>query len=182
MKIVVGITGASGVCLGERLVRALQGHEVSVVVTHAAWRIMEHEMDARPTFEGATLYQEDDFEAPFASGSSPFDAMAVIPCSMKTLAGIANGYSGTLVMRAADNALRTDRRLVLVPRETPLSLPALENMARLRAAGAVILPPVLAFYHHPTSIDDIIDYVVGKTLDAMHIPNELFTRWGNDAS
>ena len=178
MKIILGITGASGVCLGVRLVEALRDHDVSVIVTKAAWQIMDHEMDSRPAFEGATLYAEDDFSAPCASGSSHFDAMAVIPCSMKTLAGIAHGYSATLVMRAADNALRTNRRLVLVPRETPLSLPALENMAHLRAAGAIILPPVLAFYHQPKTIADIMNYVVGKTLDAMGIDNDLFTRWG----
>ena len=177
MRIVVGITGASGACLGVRLVKVLADHEVSVIVSEAAWRIIDLEMGQRPDFGDAPLFEGGDFGAPMASGSCLFDAMVVAPCSMKTLAGIARGYAETLVIRAADNALRLGRRLVLVPRETPLSLASLENMAELRRAGAIILPPVLAFYHQPKGLEDMIDYVVGKILDALGIQNDLYSRW-----
>jgi len=177
MRIVVGITGASGVCLGVRLVETLKGHEVALIVSHDAWRIMDLEIGSRPEFPGVQVFDGQDFSAPMASGSAVFDAMAVAPCSMKTLAGIAHGYSDTLIIRAADNALRLGRRLVLVPRETPLSLASLENLVAVRRAGAIVLPPVLAFYHRPRRIEDMVDYVVGKVLDALGIPNDLYDRW-----
>jgi 4-hydroxy-3-polyprenylbenzoate decarboxylase len=175
--VVVGITGASGVQLGVRLTEVLKGHDVLAIVSDAAWRLMDIELEKRPSFEGITLLGEQDFDAPVASGSFRFDAMAVVPCSMKTLAGIANGYSDTLVIRAADNALRLGRKLILVPRETPLSLSALENMVKVRRAGAIVLPPVLAFYHRPMQVQDLADYVVGKVLDALGLDHNLYRRW-----
>jgi len=177
MRIVVGITGASGACLGVRLVETLKAHEVALIVSHDAWRIMDLEIGSRPEFPGVQVFGGQDFSAPMASGSDVFDAMVVVPCSMKTLAGIAHGYSDTLIIRAADNALRLGRRLVLVPRETPLSLASLENLVAVRRAGAIVLPPVLAFYHRPRRIEDMVDYVVGKVLDALGIPNDLYDRW-----
>jgi 4-hydroxy-3-polyprenylbenzoate decarboxylase len=177
VKIVVGITGASGVQLGVRLVSALKGHEVTAIISDEAWRLMDIELGKRPAFKGVTVLGGKDFEAPISSGSCLFDGMAVVPCSMKTLSGIANGYADTLVIRVADNALRIGRKLVLVPRETPLSLSAIENMAKLRTAGAIILPPVLAFYNQPRTVDDMVDYVVGKVLDSLGIENHLYRRW-----
>ncbi len=178
MKIVVGITGASGVQLGVRLVAALKGHEVTAIISDEAWKLIDIELGKRPAFKGVTVLGQSNFEAPISSGSYLFDGMAVVPCSMKTLSGIANGYADTLVIRVADNALRMGKRLVLVPRETPLSLSAIENMAKLRTAGAIILPPVLAFYHQPKSVDDMVDYVTGKVLDSLGIANNLYRRWG----
>jgi flavin prenyltransferase len=178
MRIIVGITGASGVQLGVRLVEALAGHERTAIISDAAWKLMDIEMGKRPSFDGVTVLGEKDFESPPASGSHLFDAMAVIPCSMKTLAGIAHGYSDTLIIRSADNALRLGRRLVVSPRETPLSLAALENMVKLRQSGAIVLPPILAFYQKPCRVEDMVDYVVGKMLDALGIENNLYRRWG----
>lgn len=178
MRIVVGITGASGVRLGVRLVQALKGHEVHAIISDQAWKLMDIELGKRPAFKGVTVLGEKDFEAPVSSGSFLFDGMAVAPCSMKTLAGIANGYADTLIIRTADNALRIGKRLVVVPRETPLSLSALENMVKLRSAGAIILPPILAFYNQPRTVDDLVDYVVGKVLDSLGIDNHLYRRWG----
>ena len=176
MRVIVGITGASGVVLGVRLVEALREHEVIPVVTRTAWALMEREMGGRPGF-GQTVYAADDFHAPVASSSFLCDGMAVVPCSMKTLAGIATGYADTLVIRAAENMLRMGKRVVLVPRETPLSLAAIENLLRVKQAGAIVLPPALAFYPQPRSVDDMIHFIVGKVLDGLGIPNRLYNRW-----
>jgi len=180
MRIIVGVCGASGAAMGVRLIewlRAQGEHEVHAIVTDAAWRILEIENGARPDL-GEPLYGEDDFECVLASSSFRPDAMAVIPCSMKTLAGLARGDQGSLIVRAGDIMLRMRRPLVVVPRETPLSLPAVENMAALLRAGAVVLPPVLAFYHRPQTVQHMVDFVVGKTLDALGIDNDLYARWG----
>ena len=178
MKLIIAVTGASGVALGARLIELLrEDHEVWVIVTKTARLLFDTELGGFPDFSGAKVLEDDDFNSPPASGSFRFDAMAVAPCSMKTLSGITTGYADTLVARAADNALRMRKRLVIVPRETPLSTIALENMAKLSGAGAVILPPVLTFYNHPESIDDMINYVLGKTLDALEIDNNLYRRW-----
>ena len=181
MKIVVGISGASGVAMGVRLVEWLcqrDEHQTYAVVTDAAWRILEIETGDRPDL-GVPVYGEADFESALASSSFLVDAMAVIPCSMRTLAGLAHGTQETLLTRAGDIMLRMRRPLVVVPRETPLSLPAVENMAALLRAGAVVLPPVLGFYHRPGTVQDMIDFVVGKALDALGIDNDLYTRWGS---
>jgi len=180
MKVIVGVCGASGASMGLRLVRWLRERkefETHVILTRAARRLVEIETGAPPEIE-APVHDEDDFESPLASSSFRPDAMAILPCSLKTLAGLAHGENSTLTMRAGDIMLRLRRPLVVVPRETPLSLPAVENMAALLRAGAVVLPPVVGFYHRPRTLDDMVDFIVGKTLDAMGIDNDLFKRWG----
>jgi len=180
MRIIVGVSGASGVVMGWRLIDYLLGrgeHEVHVIVTSAARRISEIEMGGAPDV-AAPVYGEDDMDSPLASGSFRADAMVVAPCSMKTLAGLASGFQDTLLIRAGDIALRMRRPLVVVPRETPLSLPAVENMAALLRAGAVVLPPCPAFYPGPQSVGDIVDFIVGRILDVLGIENDLYVRWG----
>lgn len=179
MKLIVGICGASGASMGLRLVewlRAREEFDTHVILTSAARRIIEIETGSAPEV-GAPLYEEGDFESPLASSSFRPDAMAILPCSLKTLAGLARAENSTLTMRAGDIMLRLRRPLVVAPRDTPLSLPAVENMAALLRAGAVVLPPVVAFYHEPHTLEDMVDFIVGKTLDAMGIDNDLFKRW-----
>lgn len=123
------------------------------------------------------IWENDDFEAPFMSGSNTPKAVIIIPCSVGKLAAIANGISGNLIERAADVALKERRRLILVVRETPLSLIHLENMVKVARAGAEILPAMPAFYHHPETIDDMVNFVVGKVLDLLRIEHDLFKKW-----
>lgn len=181
MKIAVGITGASGVILGFRLLKelALKGHKLFGIVTKNAKHVIEHEMEPNFTPPTSVIYYEDnDYQAPLNSSSFMLDAMIIAPCSMKTLAAVAIGYADTLIIRVAENVLRTNAKLILVPRETPLSTSSLKNMLKLRIEGAIIFPPVVAYYHHPKSVDDITNFFVGKILDLLHIPNDLYNRWG----
>lgn len=180
MKVIVAITGASGVVYGLRLVEVLKelGIETHCVVSKIAKRLIEHEVGGYDLSGAAMVYSEDDIEAPPSSGSALFDVMVIIPCSMKTLASIANGMASNLIARAADVMMKEGRRLVLVPRETPLSPIHLENMLRLSRAGVTILPAMPAFYHKPKGLDDMVDFIVGKTLDSMGIKNDLYRRWG----
>ncbi|MEF9438500.1 MAG: UbiX family flavin prenyltransferase [Candidatus Mariimomonas ferrooxydans] len=122
-------------------------------------------------------YKEDNLSAPVSSGSFITDGMFVVPCSMKTLSGIANGYASNLVERAADVILKENRKLILAPREMPFNAIHLENMLKLARLGVTIAPPVPAFYHKPKKINDIIDFVVGKILDSSNVNNRLFRRW-----
>lgn len=179
MKLIVGISGASGVAIGCRMVEWLRErgeHDVHVIVTRAARRIMAIEMGREPDLGRA--YGEDDFESPLASSSFMADAMLVAPCSMKTLAGLAQGLQETLLVRAGDIMLKMRRPLAVLPRETPLSLPVVENMAALLRAGAIVAPPMLAFYQNPKRIEDMVDFAVGKALDAVGVENDLYKRWG----
>jgi len=127
----------------------------------------------------ARSYEVGDVSAPIASGSFPTDGMVVVPCSMKTLAGVATGYSDNLLLRAADVTLKERRRLVLVVRETPLSLIHIENMATAARAGAVVLPAMPGFYHRPSTVAEMVDQVVGKALDALGVENTLSRHWGD---
>ena len=151
-------------------------HDVHLILTRAARRLFEIEEGAVPEFDTPT-YDDDDMEAPLASGSFRPDAMVVAPCSMKTLAALAHGFQMNLLTRAGDIALKMRRPLVVVPRETPLSLPVVENMAALLRAGAVVLPPSLALYPKPKTVEDMVDFVVGKVLDVLGIANDLYRRW-----
>lgn len=182
-ELVVGVTGASAPHLAVRLLRELA--ELPTVRTHlvmsrAAHRTIELETEWRPDEVAALAdvqYTRGDVAAAVASGSFRTSGMVVIPCSMKTLAGIAHGYTDDLLSRAADVCLKERRRLVLVTRETPLNLLHLRNMAAVTEAGGVILPPVPAFYPGPTSVADLLAHTVGKVLDQFDIDHDLFTRW-----
>lgn len=181
-KIVVGISGASGVIYGVRLLEVLkqQGIETHLVMSPAAkmtivaetkYSILSVEKIA------SRVYKFNDIAAPISSGSFQVDGMVVIPCSMHTLGALASGVADSLLTRAAEVTMKEKRPLVIVPRETPLTLIHIENMERLAKAGAVILPAMPAFYSKPRTIDDIIDHTVGKVLDILKIENNMFKRW-----
>ena len=182
-RIIVGISGATGVVYGIRTLKALRtcGVETHLVVTQSAIKnlIIETEYTAADLESLAhTVYDVDDVGAAIASGSYKVDGMVVIPCSIKTLSAVANSFNHNLLVRAADVTLKERRRLVLVVRETPLHEGHLELMTKVTRAGGIIMPPVPAFYHMPKTIDDLIDQTVGKVLDLFSIDGKLFKRWG----
>ena len=182
MRLVVAITGASGVIYGKRLLEILRekGVETHLIVSKAAETVIRHELEmTKKDAErwASQIYNADDLCAPLTSGSFQTDGMVVIPCSMKTLAGIAHGYSDNLILRAADVTIKEGRKLVLVPRETPLSAIHLRNMLELARQGVIILPAMPAYYHKPKSINDLVDFVVGKVLDCLGIEHNLLKRW-----
>jgi 4-hydroxy-3-polyprenylbenzoate decarboxylase len=194
----LALTGASGMPYGLRLLECLlaAGCRVQLLYSQAAQIVARQEMDfelpSRPADARAALlarlqpadpdllavYGREEWFAPVASGSNPPDAMVVCPCSMGTLAAIAQGLANNLIGRAADVVLKEGRKLVLVPRETPFSAIHLENMLRLSRAGAVILPPSPGFYHHPQQVQDLVDFVVARILDQLRVPHQLMQRWG----
>jgi flavin prenyltransferase len=193
----VAIAGASGAPYAHRLVEFLihQGHSMYLTVSGDGLsilhdetglllkgsetdieRILEKHFGAR---EGQIrFFTESSMYAPIASGSVRVDAMVVIPCSMKALAAIANGFASNLIERAADVMLKEKRKLILVPRETPLSAIHLRNMLALAEAGCHIIPPMPAFYHHPKTINDLVDFIVGRVLDSMGVEHDVSPRWG----
>lgn len=195
--VLVAICGASGTRYGLRLVEqlALSGAAVSVVISESGRLVCREEtgldLSGDPVkaqgelcaylalAEEITLVPPDDLSAAAASGSAPPDAMVVAPCSMGTLARIASGISGNLIERAADVMLKERRPLLLVPRETPLSEIHLENMLRVTRCGALLIPAMPAFYHHPRTIEDMVDFVVGRVLDQLGIEHSLYRRWGS---
>ena len=193
----LAFTGASGMPYGMRLLECLlaAGGRVQLLYSQAGQIVARQEMgldlpsrpaEARdlllaryPAAPGQLeVYGREEWFAPVASGSNPPDAMVICPCSMGTLAAVAQGLADNLIHRAADVVLKEGRKLVLVPRETPLSAIHLENMLRLARAGAVILPPNPGFYHHPASVDQIVDFVVARLLDQLQVPHQLMERWG----
>lgn len=181
-RIVVGITGASGVIYGIELLRtlALIGYETHVIITDAARTNILIETDVSIVEVEAMahrVYSDTDMAAPIASGSFLTAGMVVIPCTVKSLSAISNSYTASLLVRAADVCLKERRPLVLVVRETPLHQGHLELMLKAASLGAVILPPIPAFYHRPESIQDLILQTLGKVLDCLRIPHELFRRW-----
>ena len=182
MKIVLCITGASGVVYGVRILEELakRGHEVSLVVTQGGERLLSYEveMEAEELKRWAShFYRESDLEAPIASGSQKFDALVIAPCSMKTAAGIAHGYAENLVLRVADVALKEERKLILVIRETPLNAIHLENLLKLSRLGVHIVPAAPGFYGKPRSIEELVNFIVGKVLDLLGVENDLVPRW-----
>jgi len=177
MRIVVAITGASGAILGQRLLENLTDHEVHLIVSKAAKMVIAHELGEGASLPATVCYEEDEWDSPLASSSFLVDAMAIVPCSMKTLSGIAHGYADNLILRAAENVLRLGRRLVVVPRETPLSLADIENMRRVKLAGAIVLPPNMAYYYRPQTVGEVTDFFVGKILDVLGIEHGLYRRW-----
>jgi 4-hydroxy-3-polyprenylbenzoate decarboxylase len=185
LEIVVGISGASGIGYGIRLLEILKekGITTSLVVSDSARKILEIETEFSPDDVedlASQVYSPLDFTAPIASGSHLFQAMVVIPCSMGTLAGIAAGTSDTLITRAADICLKERRKLILVTRETPLSLVHLKNMVSATVAGAIVLPACPAFYSRPKTVQEVEDVLVGRVLDLLGIEHQLFLRWGGN--
>lgn len=186
LRVVVGITGASGAVYGVRLLLALKGAGVETHLVVSRWGEetirQETGLDPGEVRGLATrAYPNDDLAAPPASGSFPVDAMAVVPCSMNTAAAIAHGFSRDLISRAADVCLKERRRLVVVPREAPLSALHLENLLRLARAGAVVLPPVPAFYLRPASVEELVDGTVARILEHLGVPPAEAPRWAGDA-
>lgn len=183
-RLVVGISGASGIPLAVRTVRALSDHfEVHAIVTEAAKTVIENETEDREATlqqirsASSVVYHESDLGAPIASGSFGTDGMVVVPASMKSVAGIRTGLSENLLVRAADVTLKEDRPLVVVPRETPLSEIHLENLLELRRRGVAVVPPVLGFYFQPESMEDLLDHVVGKILERFDIEHDRYPEW-----
>ncbi len=183
-RLVVGLAGASGVAYGIRILEVLRDMpdiETHLVVSGGAQRTIELETDfEREYVEGLADQVHDlrDVAAPLSSGSFRTMGMVVVPCSMKTLSGIANSFSDNLLMRAADVTLKERRPLVLLTRETPLHLGHARLMVQAIEIGAIVMPPVPALYHRPKTIEDIIDHSVSRVLDLFGIENELVTRWG----
>jgi 4-hydroxy-3-polyprenylbenzoate decarboxylase len=181
-RIIVALSGASGIVYGIRLLEAARelGVETDLIMTDLAARMVEIETSLDPdqvTALATRVHDNFDFTSPLASGSARHQGMIVIPCSMKTVAGIACGFSDNLLLRAADCTLKEHRPLVLVPRETPLSAIHLRNMLVLAEAGAVILPACPGFYHRPQNIQGLVDHVVGKVFDILAIDHQLYNRW-----
>ncbi len=183
-RIIVGISGATGVIYGMRMLKALReaGVETHLVITQSAVKNLELETECTvETLESMAnvVYDIDDIGAAIASGSFKVDGMVVAPCTIKTLSAIANSYNFNLLVRAAYVTLKERRRLILLVRETPLHEGHLELMMRVTRMGGIIMPPVPAFYHMPKTLEDIINQTVGKVLDLFSIDSKLFKRWGS---
>lgn len=194
----VAISGASGAPYALRLLQALTkgGHSIYLTISGDGLSILNEETgmmlkgsetDIQYALEKhleakegqITYFDEDNMYAPIASGSVKVDAMVVIPCSMKALASIAHGFASNLIERAADVMLKEKRKLIIVPRETPLSVIHLRNMLSLAEAGCQVIPAMPAFYHHPKRVPDMVDFIAGRVLDSMGVENDLSPRWGS---
>ena len=183
MKILVAITGASGALYAQRLLSNLdpRAHEVHVVLSNYAQQVISEELpDGLQLQPGVTSHNVKSMNAPFASGSNPADVMVVIPCTMGTMGRIAHGYSSDVLLRAADVILKEKKKLILVPRETPLSLVHVKNMELLLLAGATILPANPSFYAKPQTITEVVDTVVARVLDHIGVANKLAPRWAEE--
>ncbi len=183
MRVIVGVSGASGAIYGIRLLQELRraGVETHLVLSPWAREIIRQETDFRPEEVEAladVCYDPRNQAAAISSGSFLTAGMVVAPCSMKTVAAIAHGFADNLLARAADVCIKEQRKLILVPRETPLSAIHLENLLRLARLGVVVLPPVPAFYHRPNSLSDVIDQTVARVLDQLGVSHALIKRWG----
>jgi len=187
MRLIVAITGATGVIYGIKLLEILKKIDVETHLIISKWarKIIEEETDYSPEDIrrlASYNYESDNFNAPIASGSYKTEGMVVVPCSMKTLSSIAHGYADSLITRAADVVIKDKRKLILVPRETPLSVIHLENMLKLARLGVIILPPMPAFYYKPVNLEDIYSHIFSRILDQFGIDNHLFKRWGEGGS
>jgi flavin prenyltransferase len=181
-KIVIGFSGASGITYGIRLLEVLHSIDIQTFLIVSEWAKKNIEIETDKTLEyvkslSSINYDNFKLDASVSSGSFLHDGMVIVPCSMKSLSSIANGYDDTLISRAASVTLKESRKLILVPRETPLSRIHLENMIKLQDAGAIILPAMPGFYHKPSTINEIVDHLVGKILDQLKIKHDLFSRW-----
>jgi len=178
-RIVVAMTGASGAAIGLRLLESLTDHEVHLILSAGGEAVIAQELGG-VELPASYRYEAGQIGARLASSSFLTGAMVVAPCSMKTLSAIAHGFADNLIVRVAEIMLRTNRPLVLVPRETPLSLMAIENMHKVCLAGGVILPPMVGYYAAPQTVDDVTDFFVGKILDVLGIEHQLYQRWVGD--
>lgn len=190
---IVGITGASGILYGVRLVQVLQeiGYPLEIVISESARLVIREELGIAPksftrpedlealfgSSKGIQVHSPKDFTAPIASGSYPVQGMVIVPCSMGTLGAIASGVNQNLIHRAADCVLKEGRKLVMVPRETPLNAIHLENMLKLARLGVSMVPAMPGFYSGIQSVQDMVDFLVGKILDQIGISNALYPRW-----
>jgi len=187
LKLVVAVGGASGAPYARRLIEVLAAMPRELVTPHlvfssAARKVWTTELGSPPAELPFPVWDSRDFNAPFASGSAGFTAMVIIPCSMGGLARIAHGISQDLVGRAADVMLKERRTLILVARETPLSLIHLENMTAVTRAGAIVMPAAPSFYGRPRAIEELLDTVVGRVLDHLGLPARLGPRWGEETA
>jgi 4-hydroxy-3-polyprenylbenzoate decarboxylase len=183
MRIIVAITGATGVLYAQRLLDSLasQEHVVHLILSRYAPQVIAEELPGGICVpKGVTTHSLKSMNAPFASGSNAFDAMVIIPCTMGTLGRIAHGLSDDLILRAADVTLKERRKLILVPRETPINLVHVRNMELLLLAGAIVLPANPSFYAQPTSVTAVVDTVVGRVLDHLGIAQGLTPRWQDE--
>jgi 4-hydroxy-3-polyprenylbenzoate decarboxylase len=183
LKLIIGITGSTGVIYGVRLLEVLKEKNIQTHLIITEWAKKCLAMETALTIDyvkslATNISDEINMAASISSGTHKIDGMIVIPCTMKTLSSIAVGYDETLVARAAGVTLKESRKLVLVTRETPLTAINLENMLKLARLGVVILPPVPGFYTKPKNIDDIVNHTIGKCLDQFNIEHDLYRRWG----
>jgi 4-hydroxy-3-polyprenylbenzoate decarboxylase len=182
MRLVVGITGSTGIIYGIKMLESLKRLKIEIHLIMSEWAkkclVLETKYDLKYVKSLAGGYSDDsNMAASVSSGTYKTDGMIVIPCSMKTLSAIANGYDETLVARAAGVTIKESRKLVLVTRETPFSSIHLENMLKLARIGVVILPPIPGFYNKPKTIDDLVNHTIGKCLDQFDMDHKLFKRW-----
>jgi 4-hydroxy-3-polyprenylbenzoate decarboxylase len=189
---IIGITGASGVVYGTRLLEVLSGmgFSIDLILSEAGRIVLKEELgyDLSPDVNSlknfiklndatVRIYDNKSFEVPPASGSYQPEGMIIAPCSMATLAALAYGFADNLIRRSGDVMIKQQLPLILLPRETPLSAIHLENMLKLSRLGVTILPPMPAFYHAPSSVDDLVDFVIGRVLDVMGVDHSLYKRW-----
>jgi len=183
MRLILAITGSSGVIYGIKVLEILSNLRIETHLIISEWgeRNVQIETDRSVEFVKSLAtkqYSSTNMAAPISSGSFRTDGMAIVPCSMKTLSSIANGYDDNLVSRAASVCIKESRKLVIVPRETPLSRIHLQNMSKLADIGVIVLPAMPGFYHRPKSIDDLVTHIAGKILDQFDIDHNVFRRWG----
>jgi flavin prenyltransferase len=187
MRLIVAITGGSGVMYAIKTLEVLQNLKVETDLIISRWGERNINIETNKTFDyvkslATMYYNNDNMAASTSSGSFINDGMVIVPCSMKTLSSVANGYEDSLISRSAGVCIKESRRLVIVPRETPLSKIHLEHMIKLAAIGVIVLPAMPGFYHKPKSIDDLIIHIVGKILDQFRIEHNIFRRWGGGGS
>ncbi len=200
MKIIVGITGASGAILGQRLVRFLleDDHEVHAIISPSGVAVFAEELDIRLGGSHAEIRKNflkhyknnktlhvapaDDFAARISSGSSSIDAMVIVPCSMSTAAAVAHGLTLNLIHRAASVSIKEKRPFIIVPRESPMSAIHLRNLLTLSEVGVHVVPATTAFYHKPKTVEEMVDFTLGRVLDILKIKHKLFTRWRESAA
>jgi flavin prenyltransferase len=183
-KVLVAMGGASGSIYGIKLLEILKKSNVEthLIISNGAKKIIEYETKYSHNdvlVSADFTYENDDLFAGPASGSFSLDEMVICPCSMKTLSAVANGYGDTLTTRAACCVLKESKTLILVPRETPIDLTGLKNMVKAKEAGAIILPAMPGFYHKPKSIDEVVNFIVGKILNQLEIKHHLYQSWGS---